>query len=114
MIADADKLASLTAPIPSAMAASEKAAADKVVDVGQSVAGRKSMKGSETKDLYSGKGAPVYPKGDAANDTTPEEQAETEEDHKVETELNAILKKGPSKCFSSCYPRSLSRLVFRG
>lgn len=94
-----DKKDSFLAPEPSALAATEKAAADKMVDSvdsQKSVAGRKIMKGGETKDLHSGKEAPLYPKGDAANEASAEEKAKTEEDHEVETELNTILKKGPS------------------
>lgn len=99
VVGGADKKASFPAPEPSALAATEKAAADKVVDSvdsEKSVAGRKTMKGGETKDLRSGKEAPLYPKGDVANETTAEEKAETEEEHKIESELNTILKKGPS------------------
>ncbi len=100
----ADEPASIAAPIPSAMAASEKAVADKVVDSEKSVAGRKTTKGGEMKDLHSGKEAPMYPKGDAANETTVEEKAETEEEHKIETELNTILKKGPSVFYFPLIP----------
>ncbi len=96
----ADEPASIAAPIPSAMAASEKA----VVDSEKSVAGRKTTKGGEMKDLHSGKEVPMYPKGDAANETTVEEKAETEEEHKIETELNTILKKGPSVFYFPLIP----------
>ncbi|KAK4694410.1 glutaredoxin 3, partial [Lecanoromycetidae sp. Uapishka_2] len=107
----ADKKAPFPDPDPSALAASEKEVAEKVVDsvdVEKSVAGRKTMKGGETKDLRSGKEAPLYPKGDVTNETTAEDKAESEEEHKVESELNTILKKGPIIIFSKSYcPYSL-------
>lgn len=71
-------------------------------DDAKSVAGRKTMlKGGETKDLHSGKEAPMaverekekYPAGKKVEK---EEKAESKEDHEVEMELNSILKKGPS------------------
>jgi len=101
---DANEQAAVGAPLPSAMAASEKAVADKVVDSERSVAGRKTIKGGETKDLHSVKEAPMYPKGDAANETTPEEKAEMEEEHKIEAELNTTLRKGPSTSHISVHP----------
>ena len=81
-------------------------------DDARSVAGRKTMlKGGETKDLRSGKEAPMavdrekekYPAG-----KKPEKEAkvESQEDHEVEMELNSILKKGPSKfIFIPCAKR---------
>ena len=81
----------------------------KVNDDARSVAGRKTMlKGGETKDLHSGKEAPMavdrekekYPAGKKAEK---EAKVESQEDHEVEMELNSILKKGPSKLISfSC------------
>ena len=71
-------------------------------DDAKSVAGRKTMlKGGETKDLHSGKEAPIavdrekekYPAGKKVEK---EEKVESIEDHEVEMELNSILKKGPS------------------
>ena len=72
------------------------------IDGMKSVAGRKTMKGGETKDLHSGKEAPMKADdskaqgGDDAEEGT-EEKAESKEDHEIETELNSILKRGPSK-----------------
>ena len=71
-------------------------------DDAKSVAGRKTMlKGGETKDLHSGKEAPMV--GDREKERYPagkkvekEERVESKEDHEVEMELNSILKKGPS------------------
>lgn len=59
------------------------------------------LKGGETKDLHSGKEAPLamdrekerYPAGKKVEK---EEKVESREDHEVEMELNSILKKGPS------------------
>ena len=71
-------------------------------DDAKSVAGRKTMlKGGETKDLHSGKEAPIaverekekYPAGKKIEK---EQRVESQEDHEVEVELNSILKKGPS------------------
>lgn len=73
----------------------------------KSVAGRKTiLKDGETKDLQSGKEAPMavdrekekYPAGKKVEK---EEKVESEEDHEVEMELNSILKKGPSKSKST-------------
>ena len=74
----------------------------RVDDDAKSVAGRKTMlKGGETKDLQSGKEAPMaverekekYPAGKKIEK---EQRVESQEDHEVEMELNSILKKGPS------------------
>ena len=71
-------------------------------DDAKSVAGRKTIfKGGEAKGLHSGKEAPMaierekekYPAGKTIEK---EPQVESEADHKVEMELNLILKKGPS------------------
>lgn len=59
------------------------------------------LKSGETKDLHSGKEAPMvvdrekekYPAGKKMEK---EEKVESKEDHEVEMELNSILKKGPS------------------
>lgn len=75
----------------------------------KSVAGRKTiLKDGETKDLQSGKEAPMavdrekekYPAGKKVEK---EEKVESEEDHEVEMELNSILKKGPIIIFSKSY-----------
>ena len=75
-------------------------------DDAKSVAGRKTMlRGGETKDLHSGKEAPIavdrekekYPAGKKEDKV---EKVESIEDHEVEIELNSILKKGPSKSTS--------------
>lgn len=66
----------------------------------KSVAGRKTMKGGESKDLHSGKFSPAAADKEAQNaDETSgkEETVKSKEDHEIETELNSILKKGPSK-----------------
>ncbi len=85
---------------------SEISGIGKLDDDAKSVAGRKTMlKGGETKDLHSGKEAPMaverekekYPAG---KKTEKEEKVESEEDHEVEMELNSILKKGPSTSIS--------------
>ena len=74
----------------------------RVDDDAKSVAGRKTMlKGGETKDLHTGKEAPMaverekekYPAGKKIEK---EQRVESQEDHEVEMELNSILKKGPS------------------
>ncbi|CAF9937518.1 MAG: hypothetical protein ALECFALPRED_007279 [Alectoria fallacina] len=78
-------------------------------DDAKSVAGRKTMlKGGETKDLHSGKEAPMV--GDREKEKYPagkkvekEEKEESKEDHEVEMELNSILKKGPIIVFSKSY-----------
>lgn len=81
---------------------SDNPAGGKADDDAKSVAGRKTMlKGGETKDLHSGKEAPMavdrekekYPAGKKVEK---EEKVESKEDHEVEMELNSILKKGPS------------------
>jgi len=77
---------------------SSKASTDAGVDGEKSVAGRKTMKGGETKDVHSGKGSPKdSPKGADKQNAQDGETAESEEDHAIETELNLILKKGPSR-----------------
>ncbi|KAL8736291.1 MAG: hypothetical protein Q9166_000446 [cf. Caloplaca sp. 2 TL-2023] len=67
------------------------------------VAGRKMFKGGENWDVASGKQAPIgaKKKGDEENESDEgvkkEEKVETKEEHEIEVELNAILKKGPTK-----------------
>lgn len=52
------------------------------------------MKGGEKWDMASGKEAAMQvDKGESGE----KEKEETKEEHEVEVELNAILKKGPSK-----------------
>ena len=86
----------------------------KGADDAKSVAGRKTMlKSGETKDLHSGREAPMgerekekYPAG--KKKLAQEEKAESQEDHEVELELNSILKKGPSTSKSTpCAIRGL-------
>ena len=77
---------------------------DKGEEGEKSVAGRKTMKGGETKDVHSGKEAPMGVGKNKDKATDEKKSAETEdkvqskEDHEVEMELNSILKKGPSTC----------------
>lgn len=59
------------------------------------VAGRAKMKGGEKWDMATGKEAAMQVDKDGEKGET--ETKETEEEHKVEVELNMILKKGPSK-----------------
>ena len=60
------------------------------------------MKGGETKDLHSGKEAPMAMERErerfpaSGKGIKIEEKVESEEDQEVEMELNSILKKGPS------------------
>ena len=87
---------------------SSEAGTDTMGDTEKSVAGRKTMKGGEVKDVHSGKESPkelskpasekkAQDGGTTSDDTT----AESEEEHKIKTELNSILKKGPS--MSPCF-----------
>ena len=59
------------------------------------VAGRTKMKGGEKWDMATGKEAAMQVDKEGENGKT--ETKETAEEHEVEVELNAILKKGPSK-----------------
>lgn len=59
------------------------------------VAGRTKMKGGEKWDMATGKEAAMQVDKEGEKGKT--ETKETEEEHEVEVELNAILKKGPSK-----------------
>ncbi len=75
----------------------------------KSVAGRKTMKGSEVKDVHSGKLAPkVSPSAadkqaqDEDDTGSKEETVKSKEDQEIEIELNSILKKGPSKSLQCC------------
>ncbi|KAL8743499.1 MAG: hypothetical protein Q9190_004151 [Brigantiaea leucoxantha] len=65
-----------------------------VKDGDKSVAGRRKMKGGEKWDVATGKEAPIAKEG---SDSGKEDKEETPEEHEVEIELNAILKKGPSR-----------------
>ncbi|KAL8642901.1 MAG: hypothetical protein Q9226_008452 [Calogaya cf. arnoldii] len=73
------------------------------------VAGRKTYKGGENWDVASGKQAPIGAKkkgvedSEAEQEKTTEGKPETEEEHEIEVELNAILKKGPIIIFSKSY-----------
>lgn len=86
-----------------------RANADIKVDEEKSVAGRKTMKGGVTKDVHSGKESPKESpkevdkqKAQEGGDASDEVTTESNKDHEIETELNSILKKGPSK---SPHPR---------
>ena len=85
-------------PIPSEIGSTDRGAAATIDDGEKSVAGRKTLKGGETKDVQSGKEAPKYPDTSKEKEDGAEkkEKAKTEEDHAIETELNTILKKSPS------------------
>ena len=89
--------------IASDMASSEaetgNVASEKDVDDSKSVAGRKKMKGGESKDLHSGKESP---KED--NKGEKKEPARSKEQQDTEAEMNSILKRGPSM-FSIRYPK---------
>jgi len=76
----------------------------------KSVAGRKTMKGGEIKDLHSGNQSPMERSGEAQNDEKKEEKSK--EDQEVDLELNSILKKGPSTHLrSSSNPLSMTLLA---
>ncbi|KAI4290292.1 MAG: hypothetical protein L6R35_000427 [Caloplaca aegaea] len=72
-------------------------------------AGRKKYKGGEHWDVASGKQAPVGEKQNEEEKEThlgvkdEKETKETDEEHKLEVELNSILKKGPIIIFSKSY-----------
>ncbi len=85
-------------PIPSEIGSTDRGAAATIDGGERSVAGRKTLKGGETKDVHSGKEAPRYPdtSKDKEDGDEKKEKAETEEDHAIEAELNTILKKSPS------------------
>ena len=61
------------------------------------------MKGGESKDVHSGKESPKESpksvskyKAQDEDETSDNATTETEEEHRVKTELNSILKKSPS------------------
>ena len=58
------------------------------------VSGRK-IKGGEKWDMATGKEAAIQAHGEEEH--ARQERQETQEQHEIEVELNAILKKGPSK-----------------
>lgn len=68
----------------------------------RSVAGRKTMRGGELKDVHSGKEAPVSVEKQRVGDVKIDEKKEEKstEEQEVDLEINSILKKGPSK--SNC------------
>lgn len=73
------------------------------MDGERTVAGRKLMKGKEKQKPISETAAPSASsksaaKGEEKAAATKSEKVESKEDHEVETEINSILKKGPSKC----------------
>ena len=89
-------------PLASETAGSDRGTASKTGGSVKSVAGRKTIKGGETKDVHSGKEAPKYPDpSKEKGDEEKKEVQETEEEHELEVELNTILKKGPSMSFRS-------------
>ena len=73
------------------------------------VPGRKKYMGGENWDVASGKQAPIGAKrkgdedSEAVEEKAKEGKAETEEEHEIEVELNAILKKGPSESTPPVY-----------
>ena len=92
-------------PIPSEIGSTYRGAAATADGGERSVAGRKTLKGGETKDVHSGKEAPKYPDTSKEKDgDEKKEKVETEEDHAIETELNTILKKSPSMLPFQLFP----------
>lgn len=94
------KATDVDVPLASEAGGSDKGTGSTMGEGTKSVAGRKTRKGGESKDMHSGKEAPRYP--DPSKDKEgeeKEEKKETEEEHEIETELNSILKKGPSVSF---------------
>jgi len=70
----------------------------------KSVAGRKTMKEGEVKDAHSSRLSPKDSPAAADKEAQDEDETrgkeeivKTKEDHEIESELNSILKKGPSK-----------------
>lgn len=98
IVAVADDKKPVDVPIPSEIGSTDRGAAATIAGGERNVAGRKTIKGGETKDVHSGKEAPKYPDTSKEKEDGDEkkEKAETEEDHAIETELNTILKKSPS------------------
>ena len=98
IIAVADDKKPVDVPIPSEIGSTDRGGTGTMDGGDRSVAGRKILKGGETKDVHSGKEAPKYPdtSKEKEDGDEKEEKAESEEDHAIETELNTILKKSPS------------------
>ena len=71
------------------------------------VAGRTKIKGGEKWDMATGKEAAMQV--DKEGEKGKDETKETEEEHEVEVELNAILKKGPSKLPPSFLVHDISK-----
>lgn len=67
---------------------------------GKEKGARKKLKGGEKWDMATGREAAMQV--DKERESAKKETPETKEEHEVEVELNAILKKGPSK---SCLHR---------
>lgn len=63
----------------------------------QGTVGRQPIRGGEKWDMATGKEAPAKDRKTKDAKKSKEEEEESEEEHKVEMELNSILKKGPSK-----------------
>lgn len=83
----------------------DKTTSEKEEESEKSVAGRKTMKGEESKDLQSGQEAPTdigkdkeknESKDVGKKENAKEDTAKSKENHEIEVELNLILKKGPS------------------
>ncbi|KAL9127490.1 MAG: hypothetical protein Q9217_003646 [Psora testacea] len=77
---------------------SERTTSEKGDDDTRSVAGRKKMKGGESKDLHSGKESPKEGKKEKKK-----EPLKSKEESEIETEMNSILKRGPIIIFSKSY-----------
>ncbi|KAL2051739.1 hypothetical protein ABVK25_007895 [Lepraria finkii] len=98
------KATDVDVPLASEADGSDKGTGSTMGEGTKSVAGRKTRKGGESKDMHSGKEAPRYPDPSKEKEgEEKEEKKETEEEHEIETELNSILKKGPIIIFSKSY-----------
>lgn len=89
------------APVHSEEGDRDGLATEVIRESAKSVAGRKTMKGGEHRDMHSGKGAAMVSNREKGKTTSQkegkEEKVESKEEHEVEMELNSILKKGPSR-----------------
>ena len=64
----------------------------------RSVAGRKKMKGGESKDVHSGSHSPMEKsKGKGEAQEEKKEKPKSREERELDAEMNSILKRGPSK-----------------
>ena len=65
----------------------------------KSVAGRKKMKGGNSKDMRSGSQSPMDEgKKKGEHKTEKKEKPKSKEQRELEAEMNSILKRGPSEC----------------